>query len=130
VSAALDSPDVTTTGLAGLLFPPEAAGARRAFLASVAGEDPDDLVASAISSEARAEEQLLDDDEIYDRLKRVIAPVLIVQGVEDGLSPAANLPLLRGRLRHASELVFVHAGSGVLFEDAPAIVQAIESLTG
>jgi pimeloyl-ACP methyl ester carboxylesterase len=129
VSAALDSADITTTGLSDLLFPPEASGARRAYLAAVASEDPDDIVAPAISSEAHAEQQLLGDDSIYDRLGRVVAPVLIVQGVEDQVSPAANLPLLRGRLRHASELVLVHAGSGVLFEDATHVVQAIESFT-
>jgi pimeloyl-ACP methyl ester carboxylesterase len=130
VSAALDSPDITTTGLSGLLFPPEASAARVAYLASVATENPDDLVAPAISGEAAAEQRLLGDDALYDRLGRVLARVLIVEGVEDEVSPAANLPLLRGRLRRASELVFVHAGSGVLFEDAAATVQAIERFTG
>jgi pimeloyl-ACP methyl ester carboxylesterase len=129
VSAALDSPDITTTGLSALLFSPESSRARRAFVAAVASEVPDDMVAPAILNEARAEQQLLGDDAVYDRLGRVLAPVLIVQGVEDQVSPAANLPLLRGRLRHASELVVVHAGSGVLFEDAAAIVQAIENFT-
>ena len=122
---AFASADATTTGLSMYMFPPNAAAARIGWLGRIGELPPDDIVAGAISAEARLVASLRPTQWSAATLARVSVPVLIVVGADDEVVPETDGATLSHKIPTAQLVTLAGAGYGALFQDEKAFVSAL-----
>jgi pimeloyl-ACP methyl ester carboxylesterase len=127
VSLAFASRFSTMEQLSDQMFPPSADAARVTWLSHIAQFSPDDVVGSAVATQALLQEQVYGSSVLSDRLDKVLVPTLIVQGALDALVPADNARLLYAGIARARLKVFADAGYGAIFQDEPQFVTALEN---
>lgn len=131
VSRLLASPSATLVELSRLLFPTGAAAARTGWLERLAEVAPDDVTAPAVRREATIQAAFYAHDrQVAEQLATISVPVLVVDGGQDEVVPAANTSLLVEGLAHVRQLVLAADGYAAIFQDEPRVVAAIEAFTG
>ncbi|HUZ21971.1 MAG TPA: alpha/beta hydrolase [Acidimicrobiales bacterium] len=130
VSQLMAAPDATMIELSRLCYPPSAEAERRAFIGRIAELAPDDIVASALASQAALQSAFSADKSVAEELPTISVPALVVVGEQDEIFPEANATALVAGLRTVHVLLLPDAGYASLFQDEPRFVSAVESFTG
>jgi pimeloyl-ACP methyl ester carboxylesterase len=127
VSALLASPDATDAELATLAFPPTAGPARATYLARVAEVPPDDIVSSAITTEARLVASSTAHSPVAAGLSEIALPTLVIVGTDDVVARPSNGVLLAQAIPKARLLRLPGAGYGSATQAEDAILKGLAS---
>jgi pimeloyl-ACP methyl ester carboxylesterase len=117
-------PTATTSELSQILFSSTADADRRGWLARIAELPPDDIVATAIAGEARAEAEEAKDGDVAKLLPSVGVTTLVVVGADDAVFPESESTALVAGLP-AAKLLVLQGGYASLVDDEARFVTAL-----
>lgn len=120
----LAQPTVTTAELSQLFFPVTSDSDRKGWLARIAELPPDDIVATAIAGEAKAEADEAARSDVAALLPAVGVTVLVVVGADDSLFPKAESAALVAGLP-AAKLLVLPGGYASLVSDETQFTSAL-----
>ena len=117
--ADLANPDNYTAALE-IMFPSSPAGqaAQQRFVAGFLAVPQEQVSATTLARQARAETAFLKTNLVWDRLSRIRVPTLITNGALDPAVPVANARRLARRIKGARLSVYAGAAHGMMFQDA------------
>jgi pimeloyl-ACP methyl ester carboxylesterase len=125
--AALASSSQSLVGLARLMFSDDQATLRATWLQRVVQVPPDDIVASAIDSEAAIVAGLPGAGGLAAGLHLLRIPALLFTGGVDRVVPRANTDRIAQQLRGSRVVVAPGAGYGALVQSETLLVSSLES---
>lgn len=115
----LANPDNYTAALE-LMFPATPAGqaAQERFVNGFVTVPQEQVSATTLARQAKAEEAFLKSDRVWNRLDRIRVPALITNGALDPGVPPANARGLARRIKGAKLSIYAGAAHGMMFQDA------------
>jgi pimeloyl-ACP methyl ester carboxylesterase len=127
VARVLGSPLSTMAQLSRLAFPPDQSAEAAAWLARLALVPPDDVIASAVIAQARAQQDFFADPTIARSLGNINVPTLVITGSDDTVVPPSNSLFLARKIRGARLESLAGAGYAASSQDEPEFVEAIDT---
>jgi pimeloyl-ACP methyl ester carboxylesterase len=125
VARELAAPASTTSALATLLFPSDAAAARSSWVLGTLATAPDDVVPEALSAEAAAQAGWWKAGVTPLQLNHLAARVMVIWGTDDPVFSPDDGSALAASLRHDTVLTLPGDGYAALFESEATVVPAI-----
>lgn len=124
VATVFATPTSTVPQLASVMYPATAAGyaARNFWTSDITNVEPDDVLFSAVQSQAAAQNAFFRDSRVARLVPTISLPTLIFQGGLDQLIPKANSAYLHSHIRGARLIVDPRGGYAALFQDRTAFV--------
>ena len=121
----LSDPNITSTQLLDLIFPPSASQAKAAFVSQYLLVPQESVSSGTIVRQGKAEAAFARYEGTWDRLAGVSIPVLVTNGALDVVNPPANARVIAGRVKGAKMVFFAGAGHGMLFQDTSTFVNLV-----
>jgi pimeloyl-ACP methyl ester carboxylesterase len=128
-STVFGTPTSTMAQLATEMFPATAAGesAQATWLTDIATVEPDDVVSSAVTDQAGAQNAFFRDNRVSRLLSTVSLPTLIFQGARDTLFREQNAHLLQQSLKGSKLVIDPTGGYAALFQDRSIFLNQLSS---
>jgi pimeloyl-ACP methyl ester carboxylesterase len=127
----LANPDNYTAALE-LMFPDTPAGqaAQGRFVENFVTIPQEQVSATTLKRQAKAEDRFLQSNLVWDRLHRIRVPVLITNGALDPGVPVKNAHRLTRRIDGARLSIYAGASHGMMFQDAGRFAAQVARFAG